>query len=214
VYLTQLILNPRSRRARAELTQPYEMHRTLMRAFGDDLTDERVLYRVDIDRTTGTPLVLVQSCNEPDWSFLEKTDSYLLDNGDEENPTQKRFSIDTSKGQALVFRLRANPTVKRNGKRLGLFDEQDQLAWLQRKAEQGGFQILSATVRPEGLEQRQKHDKDKQHGTGESVSMTHYAVRFDGHLRVTDPELFAATIAAGIGPAKAFGFGLLSVAPV
>ena len=40
------------------------------------------------------------------------------------------------------------------------------------------------------------------------------SARFDGILEVTDPAAFAATIAAGIGPAKAFGFGLLSVAPV
>ena len=207
MYLSQLILNPRSRRARAELTQPYEMHRTLMRAFPDNLTDERVLYRVDIDRATGTPVVLVQSCNEPDWSFLETSDNYLLDAGAEENPTGKRVNINTRKGQVLVFRLRANPTVKRNGKRLGLFDEQDQLAWLQRKAEQGGFQLLSATVRPEGLEHGRKYEGE------ELLPTTHYAVRFDGHLQVTGPELFVRTIACGIGPAKAFGVGLLSVAP-
>jgi CRISPR system Cascade subunit CasE len=37
-------------------------------------------------------------------------------------------------------------------------------------------------------------------------------VDFEGILEVTDPEEFAAAVTAGIGPAKAFGFGLLSVA--
>jgi CRISPR system Cascade subunit CasE len=36
----------------------------------------------------------------------------------------------------------------------------------------------------------------------------------EGTLRVTDPPAFAQAIASGIGPAKAFGFGLLSVAPL
>jgi CRISPR system Cascade subunit CasE len=33
-------------------------------------------------------------------------------------------------------------------------------------------------------------------------------------LEITDAERFRAALAAGIGPAKAYGFGLLSVAPV
>lgn len=39
------------------------------------------------------------------------------------------------------------------------------------------------------------------------------AVRFDGLLEVTDPGKFLETLRAGIGSAKGFGFGLLSLAP-
>jgi CRISPR system Cascade subunit CasE len=42
--------------------------------------------------------------------------------------------------------------------------------------------------------------------------MTFQSVRFEGLLTVIDPERFCQTLAAGIGSAKAFGFGLLSVA--
>ena len=44
--------------------------------------------------------------------------------------------------------------------------------------------------------------------------MTHSSVLFDGLLRVTDTDAFLRTLVRGIGPGKAFGFGLLSVAPV
>lgn len=40
------------------------------------------------------------------------------------------------------------------------------------------------------------------------------SVRYEGILTVTDPGRFEQTIACGIGPGKAFGFGLLSVASV
>jgi len=208
MYLSQLILDPRSRRTQAELTHPYEMHRTLMQAFPDELhEDERVLFRVDIDRRSGVPVVLVQSRGEPDWSFLHDCDNYLRDAGGKDNPAYKAVHLNLREGQVLAFRLRANPTAKRNGKRLGLFDEQDQLTWLQRKGEAGGFGVVSSTVRPEGFEESDKHVG------GQEMTISHYAVRFDGHLQVTNPDLFIRTIAAGIGPAKAFGFGLLSVAP-
>jgi CRISPR system Cascade subunit CasE len=37
-------------------------------------------------------------------------------------------------------------------------------------------------------------------------------VEFDGVLKVTDSEAFGRALSSGIGPAKGFGFGLLSVA--
>ncbi|MEM0963873.1 MAG: type I-E CRISPR-associated protein Cas6/Cse3/CasE, partial [Bacteroidota bacterium] len=42
--------------------------------------------------------------------------------------------------------------------------------------------------------------------------LPHVGVRFDGELRVIDPDRLAVAVASGIGPAKAFGFGLLSLA--
>jgi CRISPR system Cascade subunit CasE len=39
-----------------------------------------------------------------------------------------------------------------------------------------------------------------------------FAVRYDGLLEVTDPVKFLETLRAGIGSAKGFGFGLLSLA--
>lgn len=41
-----------------------------------------------------------------------------------------------------------------------------------------------------------------------------FGVRFDGVLRVTDVEVLLDALRGGIGPAKAFGFGLLSLAPL
>jgi len=40
------------------------------------------------------------------------------------------------------------------------------------------------------------------------------SVRYDGLLEVLDEERFRESLLSGIGPAKAFGFGLLSIAPV
>jgi CRISPR-associated protein Cas6/Cse3/CasE subtype I-E len=40
------------------------------------------------------------------------------------------------------------------------------------------------------------------------------AVQFDGVLVVTDPDKLSVAVRNGIGPQKAFGFGLLSLAPL
>jgi CRISPR system Cascade subunit CasE len=87
--------------------------------------------------------------------------------------------------------------------------EEDQLGWLRRKGEQGGFEVLG--VRVQGQEKEQ--GRRRRHG-GEESSLTLAAVLFDGHLRITDAEkFFHYSLRRGLGPGKAYGLGLLSLAP-
>ncbi len=210
LYLSRLILNPRSRRVRQELANPYELHRTVMSAFGDGCRAlaERVLYRVDPMRGETALLLLVQSPVEPRWRFLEEeasARSYLA-GGCGDNPAVKCFRPRFSSGQVLAFRLRANPTVRREGKRLGLAHEDAQIAWLRRKGEAGGFEPLAV----------QAHQEDtvtgRLHRDGTEHRLKLLSVRFDGLLRVSDPERLALAVEAGLGSGKGFGFGLLSLA--
>ncbi len=213
MYLSRLILNPRSRRVQREIANLYEMHRTLMRAFADDLQEgeERVLYRLETGRN-GALTLLVQSWTLPDWSYLAAPPfrNYLLAVG-APNPAVKSFDLNLVEGQVLAFRLRANPTVKRrfpNGdhKRVGIYDEQEQLAWLKRKGESGGFRLVSVrTGRRENVIGWIKRDK----GTHKLQLV---AVQFDGLLQVADPQRLRETVRRGIGSGKGLGFGLLSLA--
>jgi len=217
MYLSRLILNPRTRRVQRELANPYELHRTVMRGFPESLpSGERVLFRIDTDARTGTPTLLVQSHHAPDWCGLAGRTGYLLEPpalppAVGENPAVKAFELTLARGQLLAFRLRANPTVKRQGKRHGLLKEEEQRAWLQRKARQGGFRIIAVTVVQESnthasITSREPEQAGQHHGT-------FLAVRFEGTLQVTDPEALWRTVQQGIGSAKGFGFGLLSLAP-
>jgi CRISPR system Cascade subunit CasE len=145
-------------------------------------------------------LILVQSRTMPQWNHLSVGSGYLR-----WAPETRSFSPAFTRGQRLAFRLRANPTVKRHGKRCGLYREEEQVTWLQRKAEQGGFAIeIGVPI----MEQRMLRTPRR------GSQMEFLAVRFDGILRVADPSRFMETMAQGVGSAKAFGFGLLSVARV
>lgn len=220
MHLSQLVLNPRSRQVRRELAEPYEMHRTLMKAFADAEAGGpgRVLMRLDAQRETGQLTLLVQSDREPDWSRLTVQNDYFVE------PVQKK-SVDLrfAVGQRLRFRVRANPTVKhgsgsredrqmkrpgRHGRREALLTEELQRNWLERKAKAGGFRVLGVQVVPEGWVTGEKANDNGRH------EMKFFAVRFDGVLEVTDPAKFLETVRQGIGSAKGFGFGLLSLAQV
>lgn len=202
MYLSRLLLNPRCRQVRRELAEPYEMHRTLLRAFPENMAagGERVLFRVDTERETGVPTVLVQSLTPPDWSGLTAGRDYYL------RPVEtKEFDPAFRAGQRLYFRLRANPTVKREGKRWGLYREEEQRSWLVRKGQQGGFEAEGVVVIPENKVTGRKTTDGARH------EMVHHSVRFDGVLRVSDPERFVQTLGAGVGSGKGLGFGMMSV---
>ncbi len=217
-HLSRLILNPRSKRVRNELADPYEMHRTVMKAFSGNLQDdERILFRVDVPRT-GIPTLLVQSKHEPDWEEITAPHKkYLLDESylpfGEENLALKGidFSQKLRSGQRLSFRLRANPIkrIKESRKRVGLYKEEEQLAWLKRKLSyENAAQLISARVANESDQNGKIFiEKDKK------KRMKFHAVLFEGLLEITEKTEFQKMLEAGIGPGKGLGFGLLSLAP-
>jgi len=227
MFLSKLVLNIRNPKARGDLARPYEMHRTLMNSYPHTRVENRcdLLFRVESSRT-GPPIVLVQTRDKPDWIALPA--NYLRG-----KPDSKLFDLAITSGQWLRFRLRANPTKRvaaKNerlgsdmaGKRIGLLTEADQIRWLLRRANVGGFKVLGGWVdvkHPETGEPIQlpnfrvdvvPEGRDRNDKPGHAGAFL--AVRFEGVLTVTDPATFQATVAAGIGSAKAFGFGLLSVA--
>ncbi len=221
MYLTKLTLNPRARRVQRDLANPYELHRTLMSAFPATLPDgERVLFRVDVDERSGVPTVLLQSYSAPDQARMGDlwTQGYLLC-----APESKPFELSFAPGQTLAFRLRANPTVKhsepgqRQGRRDPLYREEDQSAWLERKATEGGFRILRVAIAKEGNAYGRQPLKEPI-GDAEKGPKTHtltfHAVRFEGILEVSDPAKLWETVQKGIGSGKGLGFGLLSLAPL
>ena len=187
-----------------------------------------VLHRVDISDRIGRINLLVQSRERPDWSHLPGR--YLLDTGGHPaNPAAKDITgayEQVSRDMHLVFRLRANPTKRVNsrsttersgaqGKRVDLRTEEEQLAWLSRKAEQGGFEVMSVRAHP-GVPDARVMPGGRIYGRRGAAGdgrMTFGSVLFEGQLRVVDPDRFRETLASGIGSGKSYGFGLLSVAP-
>lgn len=215
MYLSRIILNPTSRRVQRELSEPYEMHRSLEHCF-DYLPSEerrRMLFRVDIHPRTGVPTVLLQSPHEPRWDWLHDRGAvnYVMLTRNQ-NPDTKTMAYQLFSGQILAFRLRANPTVKHTfedgtKKRIGLIREDEQRAWLERKAEQDGFRVSHVMVNQEGTVHGWLHRGEKRH------RLSFLSVRFDGLLHVDNPQLVWKAVQQGIGSAKGFGFGLLSLAP-
>lgn len=230
MYLSRLFLNPRNRAVRRDLADCQDLHRTIMRAFpsaqdaamAPNAEGVRgrygVLHRLEICERTGRIALYIQSREQPDWSALPI--GYLSPDVPMENLVVKSVAESYGRireGMIFRFRLRANPTRKvdtksgsngerNNGRRVPITGNEALADWLQRKAAVGGFRLLDFDIRWEGLDA-------KVSGSHPAGKISLRASVFEGRLVVTDPALFRATLENGIGTAKAYGFGLLSIAP-
>lgn len=196
LYLTCFEID-RSRLALGWLSNRYRVHQRLRMAYRDE---PRLLFRVE--ELNGRTRILAQSSTMPDWQDAFGDFAVLAS-----EPVVKALNLQRlEKGAFYRFRLVANPVVTRNKKRLGLFDEKDQLNWIGRQLERSGAVVKECFISQIGLERSEKNPAKEKH------IQTHYAVEFNGVLQVEDPVALAGRIADGIGPAKAYGFGLLTLA--
>jgi len=185
----------------------YDWHQHLWQAFpGRDGAARDFLVRIDEKEEAYRVLILSRTpAARPAWC---PGDNFAT------KPVPEAFFAHP----AYAFSLLANPTKKirsnttgertKNGRRVPLTTREDLLAWLERKAAASGFVIDAESTQtvPRG---REYFHKDKPLTQG-----LHAAVEYRGRLRVTEPVAFRAAVASGIGSAKAFGFGLLVLAPL
>nr|WSS73736.1 type I-E CRISPR-associated protein Cas6/Cse3/CasE [Streptomyces sp. NBC_01175] len=146
-------------------------------------------------------------------------------------------------GSQWAFRLTANPIhhIRRKDdeptKRTAHVTPVHQMGWLLDRQERCGFRVLEKPAErrllPSGTTHTGQphhgdryeltvHDKrslsfDKSRGPGTKAArkapVSLVTVTFDGRLEVTDPELLRRALRQGIGKAKAYGCGLLTLAP-
>ena len=223
MLLHRIHLDPRCREARRDLSDPYQLHSTLCRAFCEPdrkCPEGEILWRLEPEADlTGCPRILVQSKSIPNWpgigvqGWLAKADPAI--------DLKDRLKLNSLKvGQRFRFRLRANPCVTRDGKRLGLLRLEEQEKWIQRKAGKHGFSLPQLASFDLAVSPQERIDvrisqaqmlRGKQH-TENSIRI--YSVLYDGVLTVTEPDKFRDALQSGIGHGKVMGLGLLSVAPI
>ncbi len=182
---------------------------------GPRTVDEAFLFRVD-PLLGGRVAIQVQSSIRPDWNYAFQNATFLLAAPPQVQPFDPVFTA----GESLRFRLLANPTRRLSrgsagpdgkpvdpkwiGKRVPVpFDQlQD---WLNRQAEKSGFRIRELSSLHSGY-------LFISQGPG-TYGADLFSVQYDGILEVEDPVRFQDAVVHGLGPAKGFGFGLLSVTP-
>ena len=209
MFLHRLHVNLRCREARRDLSDLYQMHATLCRAFSppnQKCPEGELLWRLEPETDSlGNPIMLVQSRSGPDWTRIGIRDWFVQEPDPKVDLTTRLKLESRIVGQRFRYRLRANPCVTRNGKRLGLLRTEEQVSWMRRKGELHGFSPETIHVSQEGMSYGKQHE-------GNTISI--FSALFDGILVMTNREMFGKAITSGIGHGKAMGLGLLSVIPI
>lgn len=211
--LTLLTLNPHHKAVRADLTDAVGLHKTLMRLVPDDLgptprAQAGLLFRLE---TAPTPQLLIQTRHQPDPTCLPR--NYATHQMRSLTPMLNalrtgltiRYRITAAPVASLTAHATPHPTTgKIRGKPTPLTGD-DAIAWWQRRANAAGLQTLTINATPTPRRFPRTNHQDP----GPNAVLT----QFDGFARITDPTQLTTAITTGIGRAKSYGAGLLSLTP-
>lgn len=215
-------MNPRRRGTVRLVDSPQRLHAAVLATLPPDLADSasgRVLWRLDKPSAHELTLYVVspgrpsmeelqEECGwsqEPSWSTADY------------RPFLERLAI----GQVWAFRLAANPVRSvagdrgRRGKVMPHVTADQQRDWLMERASRHGFR-LAADNGEEAMVQVTRREREQfARGRGEQrMRATVSRAQFDGVLTVTDADALRVTLTRGLGRAKAYGCGLMTLAGV
>lgn len=238
-YLSRVMLNPARPQTRRLFADPQLMKAKILGDFARQPVEERVLWRlghrtVTRNVTQGELLILTES--RQTWMGLVEQFGYPgSDGGEPEVRDYAPLLGFVALGREFAFRVRVNPVqnaavlenpTTSESQRLSSNDGRRSLrvahrtvaaqtAWFLKRTEKWGFSVPeSATGAPDfRLVNRERLDFVK----GGGLPNTRHRVRlgtatFEGRLRVTDVERLISALTSGIGPAKGYGCGLLTLA--
>jgi CRISPR system Cascade subunit CasE len=219
LYLTRFRINPARRGARKLLGSPHVMHAAVRLGFPNiedyERGSSRTLWRIDNPAPATVHLYIV-SPGKPDLTHLvEQAGWPTTEAWDSREYSGLLSSLDSK--QRWAFRLTANPV--HNGrlnpdsaqtKRFGCLREAEQAQWLLKRAEQYGFVIPHQADGEPNLKLHQRQTLTFKRGNGRVTLVT---ATYDGLLDIVDAERFRQALTGGIGHGKAYGCGLLTLAP-
>lgn len=214
--LTRVLINPQRRQARKLLTNPQAMHAAVRATFPPDIEQEdaRVLWRVD--HRGHEHVLYVVGPERPDATGLVEQAGWAT------RPAQTaeytRFLAALKKGQRWHFELVANPVMSKAGERgtrgkvVPHVTPEQQLDWLIKKSVNAGFSVAGSGEDGEGLPTARVVERANLRFRRRDRTVTVRTARFDGVLEVTDADALRSTLVHGLGKAKAYGCGLLTLA--
>ncbi|MBN6054470.1 type I-E CRISPR-associated protein Cas6/Cse3/CasE, partial [Nonomuraea sp. RK-328] len=205
-WLARIVLDPRSRAAQRDLRDAEALHKRVMSLVPDGLGEQArvkasVLFRYDETSAVG-PHLLIQTGLPIDTAHLPKQYGSLAVR--DLTPLLDALHADMTVRYRIIGNTvkRLGRTAERAGKLVALRGAEAE-QWWHARAESNG--LLLRTLIPTSLPDIR--------GKGKG-SVRHAVTRFDGVALVKDPELVRRAVVEGVGKGKAYGCGLLSLAPM
>jgi len=215
MYLSRIEVNQRRRETVRALSNPRVVHAAIEASFPVcNHANKRTLWRVEMlaERT----YFLVLSGGKPDFTHIVQQFGWPEAEQRWQTKDYTSFIDRLTEGQQWHFRLCANPTHsvvtgdRSRGKVYGHVTVEQQKEWLLKRAANNGFNLCDCAFEITSRNIK-KFRKAKDSGQG-SFEVTINTAVFEGDLTITDKTRLTAALLNGIGKAKAYGCGLLTLA--
>lgn len=233
-YLSRIRLNPLRTKAQAMLRNPQVLHAAVLGCIPEQPVTERVLWRMETPHAHELN-ILALTHSRPSWESLVEQAGWPSADAPQAlvrpyEPLLERIQL----GRAFAFRLKANPTsstknpaaptasqkqhlasARPRGVTIAHRKPADQLTWLLTRLDAAGCGIPTDTVDGNTIPAVRATDRHRLRFSKKSgqAPVILESVTFDGLLHVTDPTRLRDALIAGVGSGKAYGFGLLTLAP-
>lgn len=202
MFISQVYIDTRKHETAKAMYNRNIMHGAIERCFEGER--QHPLWR--IDRISGMFSILIVSRNEPNFEdFVQKFGVSGI------QPQTKSYDDFLEKviqhDEIMRFHMTANPTIKRNGKRIPLNMKRTNTYgycasdWLCDRLKKNGAELISGDI----------SSFEKYKIKREKSIITMVAADFDGFIRITDKDKFVYALTNGIGHGKAYGCGMISV---
>ena len=212
MYLTRLTLDPTAYRPERLLGDTQRLHAAIAASFPEGVGG-RVLWRIEPADRSGEIRILVASPAGPTESELwERITTHDRVQTRDYTPLLDRLA----KGDRYRFRATLNPVRTHNGKHTPIFDRSAQTAWVATKLGANGVSLNTHSPDLDADEpdvQITATSSDRFTRAGSPGTIELLKVTYDGSLTVTDPEKLRHALCNGIGRAKGYGCGMLTLAP-
>lgn len=219
MFLTRFQINPARRGARKLLSSPQAVHAAVRAAFHEpddyERAGTRTLWRLD---TPGVATVhlYVLSPGRPDLTHLIEQAGWPTTQQAWETRDYDPLLQSLVPGQRWAFRLTANPTHSgrktpdaKETQRFAYLREAEQVQWLAGRAGQHGFAVATQQDGEPNLRLHRRQTLTFKRGMHQVTLAT---ATYDGVLQVTEADAFRRALTNGIGHARAYGCGLLTLA--
>lgn len=225
-YLSRFRINPQRSAARRLLSNPAHLRAAVLAAMPTQPVTRRVLWRLDNDAYQ--PLVYVVSAERPSFEHLVEQAGWPSAEQPQSDVADYSSMLERlTRGDRYSFRLAANPTYivstsaadgTTRKHRAAHKTVEHQARWLRERADDLGVRIATLAISGDQGDARQPdlvvagrtRYRFARNGSG---TVTIDVVTYRGNLVVADPQPLRAALVSGVGRAKGYGCGLLTIAP-
>lgn len=208
MFLSKIVFDKKHPRIVRALNDCDKMHKLLMWFFGTDGSDRAgfgTLHRIESEYLVMSSFVPPDPKKETEGIRIAAVKDVAA------------FYREIKCGDILRFVLDGNAfwPDRATGKRIGLTEPRECIRWLLGKASKSGFEVgLRPGSFPVGMTPHLVTGTKQDRSRNKVMKITVQGVLFEGILRVVDDLLFQTALTHGVGNAKSYGLGLLSVARI